>query len=514
MEMAPIPDENLKRTRGVTSEDDVSFEPSMENLSLDTDMKKNGMTTKETAQENVSDGISRFFGHWKILLGGQLLSLLLALSSAMGASMHMQCNISTPTFQTAIVFALMSLHSFFLCKSGRGSSKDGDGSNNHSNKSPPVIPHNDGKRAMADFDPNQLALGREVSITSINISEQNDHIELPAPSSHTMCCGCIKLNMPWWAYALFAFVSVEASYFTFLAFKYTTLPSASLLDNVNIFAAMLGSKLILRRRYNAAHILGAIICFSGVALNLLSDIQKAGENLDMIDDFSERTELEVYPKRMLGDVLAILGGLVVGSCDVVIEMFLKDYVSVSEYLGAVGAYGTIFAAIQACIIERKQIEKMFTQQEGEMMGVKETYENFEDPFDAPRSCSQGVALGLLFGYVISAYLFNYCMSRFLLVSESALLTLSLLTADLYAVAFTVIVERIPPPMMFYAAVVLVFIGVIMYEMAPSPLGYADDLHLSGDFELDRVKGSRLEMSNLSLSFEEENETKPKSLDIV
>ena len=488
----------------------------MENQSMDTDRKNDGQNVTEKAQESVSNGVWRFFAHWRILLKGQMLSLLLAFSSAMGASTHLHCNISTPSLQTALVFALMGLHSITLCRSGRGQDKSGETSNK-ARISPPVTPRVNGEiGAVSDFDPNHLALGREVSITSIKIpeSKEDDHVDLPAPLSHSMCCGCMKLNMPWWVYAVLALISVEASYFTFLAYKYTTLPSASLLDNVSIFAAMLGSKIILRRRYSLTHVLGAIICCSGVALNLLSDIQKAEQNPDMVDDFSTQTELEEYPKRVLGDMLAILGGVIVGCCDVLIEMLVKDYVSVDEYLGAVGVYGTILAALQACIIERKEIAKMFATQQGKLMNVKETYENFDDPFNAPRSCSQGTVLAMLSGYVLSTYLFNNFMSRFLTVSESALLTLSLLTADLYAVIFNVIVEHIPPPLLFYSAVALVFAGVVTYEMAPSPLGLADDLHMAGDFDMDGEKGSDLEMSNLSISFEEEDETNPKRREII
>ena len=71
----------------------------------------------------------------------------------------------------------------------------------------------------------------------------------------------------------------------------------------------------------------------GVFFNLSSDYEKAGEDATMVDDITEKIEDEEYPKRMLGDALAVLGGLLVGFCDVFIELIVKDLVSVNEYLG-------------------------------------------------------------------------------------------------------------------------------------------------------------------------------------
>jgi len=49
------------------------------------------------------------------------------------------------------------------------------------------------------------------------------------------------------------------------------------------------------------------------------------------------------------------------------------------------------------------------------------------------------------------------------------LTLSLLTGDLWAVTFTVVAEKVAPSSLFYIAFIIIIIGVIIYETAPSPL---------------------------------------------
>ena len=59
-------------------------------------------------------------------------------------------------------------------------------------------------------------------------------------------------------------------------------------------------------------------------------------------------------------------------------------------------------------------------------------------------------------------------SHFLIISDAAFFNLSLLTGDLWSVIFSVIAEHIVPEPLFFAALMLVLSGVVMYEMAPSP----------------------------------------------
>ena len=61
------------------------------------------------------------------------------------------------------------------------------------------------------------------------------------------------------------------------------------------------------------------------------------------------------------------------------------------------------------------------------------------------------------------------MSHFLVMSEAALLTLSLLTPDLWSVVFSIVAERISPPMFFWNALVLISFGVFVYEISPRPI---------------------------------------------
>lgn len=56
-----------------------------------------------------------------------------------------------------------------------------------------------------------------------------------------------------------------------------------------------------------------------------------------------------------------------------------------------------------------------------------------------------------------------------LFCDSALLNLSLLTSDLWATAFTIFADGIAPSLFYYAALVLIVVGIVLYEAGPSPI---------------------------------------------
>ena len=69
-----------------------------------------------------------------------------------------------------------------------------------------------------------------------------------------------------------------------------------------------------------------------------------------------------------------------------------------------------------------------------------------------------------------ANVLNYILTaRFLLISEATFLNLSLLTADIWSVLFTVIAEEIVPQPLFFVALTMIVSGVLIYELAPSPV---------------------------------------------
>lgn len=257
----------------------------------------------------------------------------------------------------------------------------------------------------------------------------------------------------------------------------------------SIVSAMVGSRLLLKRMYRSGHIVGALICVVGVILNLSVDLHKSGVSPEMIDDDAYQDEEEEYPHRITGDFIAVVGGLLTGICDVVIELVVKEHRAIDEFLGTVGLLGVVISFFQAMILERTAIAKFFSTN-WEDIDVADEYEdsNKDDlnPYDAPRTCPRPAALGLLTMYCIACYVFNAGVTYFLTVSESAFLTLSILTCDLWAVVFTVIAEHVPPSPLFYVAFILICVGVFVYESVPSPLNESPSIESDEDRSNDVV----------------------------
>jgi len=437
--------------------------------------------------------MSQFRSHLKILAWGQVLSLLLAGSGALSSSLYYRCNISVPTTQTAAVFLLMTFHLFLVYHKQRVIKV------NH-NKAIGRISFTEIKQ-VSSYDENtgeESDVGQEQKLNQVssydeNTCEESDvrRVQNDSDASNKGCeksiyvssfpsyslFGFISLHLPVWIYAIIAIIFVEASFFATLALRYTSFFSASILDNVNIFAAMISSRFMLRRIYSWGHIIGAVICCLGTVINVYSDYRTDKDNNNVIGDDIQLDSIE-FPNRIFGDSLAVLGGILLGLGDVIIEVVVKSFGSVDEYLGCVGLFGFCVATIQACILERDAVSKMLSSVEISM----EEYRGYDNPIDAPRTCSSNTVNVFFITYTVMAYLFISGMSRFLTVSETALLMISALTQDLWAAIFTILAEQITPPIMLYFAFVFVIVGVIVYVTSPSPLETSEEIHVTNDQE--------------------------------
>mmetsp|Transcript_18456 Transcript_18456/g.27679 ORF Transcript_18456/g.27679 Transcript_18456/m.27679 type:complete len:536 (-) Transcript_18456:2056-3663(-) len=510
------------RSQNGANEDDVSFDEdsfSTQELSFnDTTQEVNKPSTRRHGKiiqgVSFSDGIDRIKSHWRVLAAGQLISFLIATTGAMSSSLYYECNISMPSTQAILVFAFMGLHMFNLInrkfQKRRGSPRK-KSSSSKSKRRFFYFGAKDAKDNKATGDggddnkPGDLALGQSVSLDSQDLrremhdsSNKNTNSADPSTLTPHSLFGIINLHAPLWAYFIIAVISVQATTFASYAMRYTSLMSASVLDNSNIFAAIIGSRMILKRRYSFFHLLGALICFIGVLLNIIADYKRDLIDPRSLDDAYAELESDEYPDRVIGDILAILGGIFFGLSDVVIEVLVKNFGGAHEYLGCVGLFGTFVAIVQAALFERASISKFVSIDE---ISIEE-FENFDNPDEAPRTCSQMNALALLIGAGLAGYLSIALITRFLTVSEAALLTISTLSADLWAVLFTIFAQHIVPSTLFYFAFVLSILGVVVYEMSPSPLGPAEDLRIHKEIELEsNMNINMFEISNVSMSWD-------------
>lgn len=335
---------------------------------------------------------------WKILCFGQLISFLYAIGGSIQSSMQLSCNWSAPAFSSSLMYFLCSLLLIPLYLECRKSNN---------------------KNCSTDY--------------------------------HTKFLGIIPIQGSPWAYLLMGLLDLEASYFTVLALKYTTLTSATILGSLATPATMIFSRLLLARRYTWVHVLGVAVCMAGTGWNIVQDFESSSSHAD------ESLPLDVYNHKLTGDLFAVMGGIALGLNDAACELAVRNFGGDMEYLGMSGFFAAIIALAQSAVLEREQVVALFF----------DTTATAHD--DTATTCPVQARIGLLSCFVAAQFLAYLLSTRFLQLSESALLNLSTLTENGWTVLFSIFVQRIFPDPLFYAGLVFTVTGVVIYETAPSPV---------------------------------------------
>lgn len=396
--------------------DDLSYAA----MSLDNSLKSVGERSMSSVTSTIRLGINRAMHDWKILAFGQAISFSVFTIGATASELVYMCDLNAPIFQFSWMYFMLLFHLAYRLIMHYA----------HKRNEMTQKQEKDKKYVHEELFELQQQQGsgestQEATATTITIPQQY----FPFTS--------LPLSGPWWVYFALAFLEVEAQYFTILAFRYTTLTSITLLDSLAIPASMVASKLLLKCRYGTAHLIGVCICLIGAAMNILIDIE----------DVEEGREGDKYQHKVLGDMIAIIGAILLGINDTIIEMVCKKY-SPQEFLSMLGFFGTIISISQMLVLEMDEIA-MF--------------------FNSEATCSKSSGFSLLFAFAIANYLSIIGQSYFLIVSEAALMNLSMLTSDLFSVLFSIFFEANIPRPSFYVALVLIFLGICVYEIGPSPM---------------------------------------------
>eukprot|EP00980_Cylindrotheca_fusiformis_P005484 scaffold1169_cov120-Cylindrotheca_fusiformis.AAC.34 len=373
--------------------------------------------------------------HWKILALGQLVSLTLASAGAAQATLKLDCHLNAPAFTVAIYYFFLSWHCFLLISRHRcdnyGRSDNGGATNSSARK-------NRGHFAVETEEAPDETMAENGQGTTTTNGEEED-IDTPSPA-YSFFFDLFPMHKPKWQYFIIALIDVEANVVTALSFRYTTLTSVTLFDNLAIPTAMAISGIFFARRFTWIHLGGVAICMVGVCLNIIQDY----------DDDKDVEEQEEYPHKLRGDLLAITGGMLYGINNVMVEVTIRDSGDTTEYLGSIGFFAVLIASLQAVVTEWEDIMDFFGR------GADDKACNSERWW-------------LLSAYV-GCTVFSYMgSSRFFQISEATFFGLSLLTGDLWSVIFSVFAEGIIPHALFFVALVFVLSGMVIYEMAPSPV---------------------------------------------
>lgn len=272
-----------------------------------------------------------------------------------------------------------------------------------------------------------------------------------------------QLSCPWWLYAVLALVDLEANVIIVSAYRYTSVTSVMLLDCFSIPCVMILSYLFLSAKYTWTHLVGVAICLAGMGCIIISDYISSGGSCDSCSNpfYGDMLCLVSYkfvliPLQFCNNSCSCavqLGTSLYAISNVAQEKLVKHN-DREEYLGMIGVFGVIFGVIQLLVMETRSVRN-----------VVWSYE----------------IIAFVIGFVLCLNIMYTRASLFLKDCDAALLNLSLLTSDVYAVIFSYLCYGYLVSWFYFLAFGLACTGLVIYSTAASPtgdkvpIGYSDCL---------------------------------------
>ncbi|CAK7273478.1 hypothetical protein SEPCBS57363_005673 [Sporothrix epigloea] len=234
-----------------------------------------------------------------------------------------------------------------------------------------------------------------------------------------------------WKYFILSFLDVEGNYFTVLAYNYTNILSAQLLNFWSIVCVVIISFTLLHVRYRPFQIVGILIACGGMGILLASDHITGSNGGPGVD-------------KLKGDLFGLLGASLYGISNVFEEWFVsrKPYY---EVLACLGFFGACINGVQAAIFDRTSIQTA----------------NWS-----------GSVIGYLIGYTLALFIFYTLAPLILRMGSAAFFDISLLTANFWGVIIGIHVFGYTIYYLYPIAFVLILVGLVVYFLSGSLLGDA------------------------------------------
>lgn len=249
-----------------------------------------------------------------------------------------------------------------------------------------------------------------------------------------------------WKYFILSFLDVQGNYFTVLAYRYTNILSAQLINFWAIVCVVIISFLLLRVRYKIFQIIGILICCGGMGILLASD-------------HIQGTNGGPAENMLKGDLFALLGATCYGLTNVFEEWYVSKR-PMYEVLSFMGLFGMCINGVQAAIFDRQSFQQA-------------TWNN--------------AVAGYLVGYTLVLALFYSVVPFILRIASAAFYNISLLTANFWGTIIGIHVFGYAIHFMYPIAFVLIIVGLTVYFLAGSILGESKKPWL-GDNQEDGVAG--------------------------
>lgn len=232
-----------------------------------------------------------------------------------------------------------------------------------------------------------------------------------------------------WKYLIMSFLDVEGNYFTVLAYRYTNILSAQLINFWSIVCVVIISFALLKVRYKLFQILGILVCCGGMGILLASDRITNSNN-------------GPAENLLKGDLFALLGATLYGTSNV-FEEWLVSRAPMHHVLSLMGLFGMIINGVQAAIFDRTSFQQATWDSQ---------------------------VAGWLVGYTLCLFLFYTLAPLILRMGSAAFFDISLLTANFWGVIIGIHVFGLKIHFLYPIAFVCIILGLVVYFLSGSLLG--------------------------------------------
>lgn len=247
--------------------------------------------------------------------------------------------------------------------------------------------------------------------------------------------GYLRFLKSWgWKYFILSFCDVEGNYFTVLAYRYTTILSAQLINFWAIVLVVIVSFLFLKVRYHPAQVAGILVCIGGLGILIGSDHITGATNFGPIPRSSQ----------VKGDLFALVGATFYGLSNVA-EEFLVSKRPLYEVVGMLGFWGMIINGVQAGIFDRHSFQT---------------------------AVWDGKVGGYLTGYTLALAIFYTLGPLVFRMGSAAFFNISLLTSNFWGTVIGIHVFGLSIHFMYPIAFVCILGGLIIYFLGKQIYGEA------------------------------------------
>ncbi|MCJ1287311.1 hypothetical protein MMC26_006659 [Xylographa opegraphella] len=230
---------------------------------------------------------------------------------------------------------------------------------------------------------------------------------------------------------ILSFCDVEGNYFTVLAYRYTTILSAELINFWAIVIVVIVSFLFLKVRYHPAQVVGIFICIGGLGILIGSD-HITGTNQYSVSNGDQ----------LKGDLFALLGATFYGASNVA-EEFLASERPLYEVVGQLGFWGMIINGVQAGIFDRGSFQS---------------------------ATWNGPIGGYIVGYTLALTIFYSLAPVVFRMGSAAFFNISLLTSNFWGAIIGIQVFGLTVYFLYPIAFVCIVGGLIIYFVGKQVFG--------------------------------------------